>query len=252
MQLEEITFCVKTFNRYSTLWRCLWSLQNFAPQCPVIVCDDSTEPQEYPKNIQNRIQIIRPEPDVGVSVGRNLMVENVKTKYAFILDDDHAISKGTNFGAAVKSIPKDWETGIIAFPLFHHKKGYAGASRFTVKKTPSGKIVDIVATLENPVDIAVNNFVAPTGLLLENPWPPELKVGEHFVWFWDLFEKGQVKIYCMPRRHSWYHMIGDPAREHISYKRYRSRPTHEKVRAFSKRKIHSIKWIPLGKNKQIS
>lgn len=241
-QMRDITFCVKTFNRYSTLWRALSSLKTFAPEASVIVCDDSTEPQEYPDDVLSRITLLKTEPDIGLSAGRNRMQAMVKTPFAFVMDDDHALTKHSGFDTALQEIPRTWLSGIVGFPLRHHNLPTAGGFRFVCKPSPTGSVVTVQRSQEDPVDLVVNNFLAPTSLLVDNPWPENLKLNEHFIWFWDLHVDRKTHVHCMPFGNAWYHMVGDPGRKHPRYRKFRRRGKKEKQKELMRRGIKRLVW----------
>ncbi len=68
---KDITFCVKTFNRPNLLFRCLNSLIYFSPESRIVVVDDSTISYDYPSDLLPHIQLVRTEPNIGLSAGRN-------------------------------------------------------------------------------------------------------------------------------------------------------------------------------------
>jgi hypothetical protein len=170
------------------------------------------------------------------------MHEMVQTSHAFVMDDDHAITKTSKFSSAVASIPEAWQAEIVGFPLRQSRGVVLGGRRFVCKETNEGKIVAIQKSLKEPFHFVANNFLAPSQLLRDNPWPENLKMGEHFIWWGDLYIKSNVHVHCMPFCNSWNHMIRDSGRQHPSYRRFRRRPIKERQEELERRGIKQVVW----------
>jgi len=89
--IKDVTLIIKTFERPSCVQRLVASIRQFYPSIHIIVVDDSK--QAVP--IADTEYYILPFA-TGVSIGRNLAVSKVKTKYFMTLDDDFIFTKDTN------------------------------------------------------------------------------------------------------------------------------------------------------------
>jgi GT2 family glycosyltransferase len=81
--LNDVTAVIKTFERPRSLDVLLRSIRRDYPELRIIVADDSYTPCP-----RDDVQYIRLPPDVGVSEGRNLLLQQVKTPFFLLLDDD--------------------------------------------------------------------------------------------------------------------------------------------------------------------
>ena len=96
--LNNLTIGIKTFNRPLCLENCLQSIRKLYPKINIIVADDSNdEIKDNNKKITNKYNadLIDLPFDSGVSIGRNSIVNKVKTKYYLTLDDDNFIDENT-------------------------------------------------------------------------------------------------------------------------------------------------------------
>ena len=93
---ENLTALIKTFERPRELKRLIDSIKYFYPEMKIIVVDDSKRPSYF-----KGVQIISMPYDCGVSVGRNIALKAVKTKYLLLLDDDFIFYRKTDLERAV-------------------------------------------------------------------------------------------------------------------------------------------------------
>lgn len=219
--MKDITFCVKTHNRPNLLFESLRSLKKYSPDSRVIVCDDSTIYYEYPPDL-SFIKLIKLDKEVGLSRGRNIMVESVDTPYTFILDDDHAITVKTKWKRSLRRIPKEWNPGIIGWPTKHRRSSPAGGWDFITREYENGLIILLAPCSTGKCEVLVNNFIANTEILKNHPWPNDLIMHEHAAFFW-LIRDSNISINVMPDRYSWLHMRHNESKD-INYARKRRNP----------------------------
>src|SRR5262249_48067864 len=81
--LSKTTIIIKTFQPPACLDRAIRSIRKYYPKVHIIVADDGFEPA-----LRNDVEYIRLPTDVGVSAGRNALLERVKTPYFLLTDDD--------------------------------------------------------------------------------------------------------------------------------------------------------------------
>jgi GT2 family glycosyltransferase len=80
---SDLTAIIKTFERPACLDRLIRSIRRFYPRLHVIVADDGFQPSP-----RGDVEYLRLPPDVGLSVGRNALLAQVRTPYFLLLDDD--------------------------------------------------------------------------------------------------------------------------------------------------------------------
>jgi GT2 family glycosyltransferase len=88
--LNDVTALIKTFIRDNYLFRCVSSLKKHYPDVHIIVADDGhTSDEKESKLIQLGVDMyIRLPFNRGLPYGRNLLLQNLETKYFLIGDDD--------------------------------------------------------------------------------------------------------------------------------------------------------------------
>lgn len=103
MKLNDVTIIIKTFERPYCLEAVLRSYQRIHRKmgwaCPILIADDSREP--YKKNIEAEFGDLVTEYiclpfNSGGSVGRNALLDRVKTPYFVRCDDDFIFDKRAN------------------------------------------------------------------------------------------------------------------------------------------------------------
>ena len=102
--LENITIIIKTFERYESLDYLLSSIAKMKLPCHILIADDSqiNYKNAIKKKYGNSIDkyLILPY-DSGLSKGRNVLVDNVSTKYFLLCDDDFIFDGRTNLNFMV-------------------------------------------------------------------------------------------------------------------------------------------------------
>ena len=105
---DSLTIIIKTFERHYVLEQLMRSIRRKYPDIAVIVANDSKKPY----HIGGVNNIILPY-DVGVSVGRNEALKQVKTPYFLLLDDDFVFSRRQNLGELVEQMDRHPEIDIL-------------------------------------------------------------------------------------------------------------------------------------------
>lgn len=227
--MEEITIIIKTFIRIKCVERLLNSIKKSFSKCPIIICDDSENAKVNKENILKkfsdlRINYIVAEENIGLSKGRNILVQNVKTKYFLLCDDDFVFYKKTNILLA-KKILEDRNYDILGglclhayrinfgsrtekFELFmrklqkkfnsYRKVGYRGDINLKDKEV----IININKIKYNSkeiydTDICENFFLARTDVVKKVLWCDKLKLNEHEDFFIRA-KKANLKIGVTP------------------------------------------------------
>lgn len=96
--IQDITLVIKTFERERMVKRLLKSISNSDLKvCPIVIADDSKEEVSYSGFDELDIKVVRLPFDSGASKGRNAAVNEVKTKYFLLLDDDYVIDNSVDY-----------------------------------------------------------------------------------------------------------------------------------------------------------
>ncbi|HEY2826961.1 MAG TPA: glycosyltransferase, partial [Pirellulales bacterium] len=81
--LSQTTAIIKTFQRPKDLDRLIRSMRRYYPQLQILVGDDGFEPSP-----RTDVGYLRLPEDIGLSAGRNALLDRVQTPYFLLLDDD--------------------------------------------------------------------------------------------------------------------------------------------------------------------
>lgn len=209
-----VSIIVKTFLRPAILERFLMSVGRYEERrgvrfSEVLVGDDSPEPDVaanaraikkardfYPYlNAHHHIY----EENIGLSDGRNRLVQAAKEDFVLLCDDDFIFDEEADIAAALE-IAKQGAFQAIGGWLknkYNIKSGsfsYWGAFG-KISETPEELIININ---EQPIridslipsDYLLNFFVASRSCLVANPWEEILKVEEHQEFFYRFKKNG--------------------------------------------------------------
>jgi len=91
MDLNNITFCIPTFERPVECQGAINNILSLYPQARIVVADDSESPQVF-EGIEYGIEC---HHDVGISWKRNKLLRTVQTPYVFLMDDDNYLQPGS-------------------------------------------------------------------------------------------------------------------------------------------------------------
>jgi len=105
---EKLTAIIKTFERQDTLKRLIKSIKLFYPHMRIIVVDDSKVSPQI-----EGVKLITIPYDSGVSVGRQMALDNVKTPYTLILDDDFVFYYHTELEPAMEIMEANTNIDIM-------------------------------------------------------------------------------------------------------------------------------------------
>lgn len=231
--MKDITIVIKTFERKNVLEKLLKSIEKYYPTLPIIIVDDSK------KNYKNficekfsklNINYLVEEYDIGLSKGRNILINNVKTKYFLLCDDDFEFDERTNLFLAKKLLINN-DLDILGGTVYNRialdsiysilwilkdlrrlKKVinkeefisiYNGIYKIKNKSIELNINRNFEEYFHNDVyktDICSNFFIAKTSVIKKiGGWTPEiLKVGEHEFFFLKA-KKNNLKIMYSPK-----------------------------------------------------
>ena len=196
----SITVAIKTFERPLCLEKCLGSIREHYPDIPILVADDSREPSS---GLMWQYKAVNAAPsgefDIGLSAGRNALVQNCDTEFIFIVEDDMVFTAETDLEKLVLEMP---EYDILGAQLLRPDgslQSYEGW--MTEREDGEGKLLVMYrfAIAETaPCEIICNCFLARTQTLNDVPWDEDLKIMEHEDYFWRA-KKAGVRVGFSPQ-----------------------------------------------------
>ena len=253
--MEEITIIIKTFIRINCVERLLNSIENSYSKCPIIICDDSSNAEKNKEKILTKftnlkIKYIVTEENIGLSKGRNILVENVETKYFLLCDDDFIFCKYTDILSAKKILEinnYDILGGLCLhayrinfgsknekFELFmrkmqetfncYRKVGYRGDIILKDKKAVIN--IEKLKYRSNKIfntDICENFFLAKTEEIKKVLWYDKLKLNEHEDFFVRA-KRANLRIGVTPQFKIYHYPETD-----VKFKKYRKVDYYEEV-----------------------
>ncbi len=198
--IEKCTAIIKTFLRDDYFFECYRSLKKTYPKLKVLVADSGDDTEEKTKFIKdNKIEYYKLPFDSGICVGRNYLIEKVKTPYILVGDDDFQYSDTAMVGRMVKFLEDNPEYDLIGGRIFENGtiRNYQGF----IKQDGKTLIYDRL-DLENmetdkrgfqykECDLTFNFFVARTEPVRKTKWDENIKVRyEHSAFFIDFRNNG--------------------------------------------------------------
>lgn len=176
--MKDITLLIHTYKRPDMAERLEASAREKYPDMPILVYDDT-------------------EHDRGLSWGRNYLVEQAKTKYVFICDDDCFFTENTDLEAVKAKLEAD-DLDILS--IHDETVGTIYNGTYELEKGPEdfGDTVHLKPVEDDGLcDFVINFFLAKRESLLEHKWDERLKIGEHFAYFYN--HRGKMKIKHAPQ-----------------------------------------------------
>lgn len=230
--MKELTIIIKTFERKNALSRLLKSIEKRYSTIPIIIVDDSKK--AYSKYILNKykdlnIKYIVEDFDIGLSKGRNILINNVETDYFLLCDDDFEFDERTNLEEAFRlyKLHKADILGGTVYNRFYLNSVYSvlwslkdiRRLKKVIKKEEfcgiyngkykiNDKNIELLINknadeFKNEeayiTDICSNFFIGDTKKIKQiGGWTPEiLKVGEHEFFFLKA-KKNKLKVLYTP------------------------------------------------------
>lgn len=204
---KEYTIIIKTFERKDELWRLLKSIKKLELNSRILIADDSEV--SYKKETLNRFEGLEIDYfvlpfDSGLSYGRNFLLEQVKTDYFLLCDDDFIFDENLDIVAAMeimegkkldilggyvrnyKTVTRRIDYGIrLIQKIFKLERKY---NYLGIINIGNDEITLNYITNEFPVytetDIVLNFFVAKKkSVELMGGWDNDLKLTEHTDFF---------------------------------------------------------------------
>ncbi|NJE05718.1 glycosyltransferase [Thermococcus sp. M36] len=208
--LKDVTIGLKTFYRTEKLRNTLRSLVGLNVK-EVIVADDGPEDPEKEKLYQEMseylpLKVIRLPYNSGLAYGRNRIVENTKTPYLLIMDDDMEVLGEQSISILKNILESNKALGGVGALLFEKGRIRSGAHNLIYKR---GYIVrDVPLDLQIEVadgipyirfDQILNAALFRVKCLRDYPWDDYYKINfEHLDFYWGHKQLGKWKFAVTP------------------------------------------------------
>ncbi len=178
---DQLTVLVKTFERPAIVERLVASIRARYPSLPIIVVDDSRVPRPL-----SGVETITLPFDSGVSAGRQAGLDQVRTPFVLVVDDDFVFYRGTHLRPALERLTQHPRIDILGGELIDLPYLRARRPPFgRVFPTPAQPLVPIGTTIDGLLvcDKVANFYVARTERLRLVGWDPALKRIDHADFF---------------------------------------------------------------------
>jgi GT2 family glycosyltransferase len=187
--LSQTTAIIKTFQRPKDLDRLIRSMRRYYPQLQILVGDDGFEPSP-----RTDVGYLRLPEDIGLSAGRNALLDRVQTPYFLLLDDDWQFIRKTQIEKLTQLVDEG-ELDIAAgnhikikrkFYFYNRRRlqPYHGLFEFRGNQLHLIRGGQDCGKNYLLCDIVHNFFVARTDTIRAlGGWDPELHINEHEEFF---------------------------------------------------------------------
>jgi hypothetical protein len=245
--MQDTTLIVKSFLRPHCVERLLQSIAQFYPDLPVIVADDS-DPATQERIAQlahtcvdDRLTFLKLPFDVGLSAGRNRLVDAARTPYVILFDDDFVLTNETRLDVLVEHLRADkydlvGGSWILPDGQIEHFEGYMELTSGILRLSPLEQY-----KRHQGADIVLNFFAAKTDMLKAIRWDENLKQSEHFDFFLQC-QQHRVRVGYEPT----VNILHDKQMPE-DYKEFRMRFIHDRQLMFKKWGITEIQGWPQPK-----
>ena len=208
-----VTVVVKTARRPHLVIRLADSIRTILGYDLKIVCVDDG-PDDHPDSIVAKLEEYDIDytvglEDMGISLGRNLALKKVKTKYFMLVDDDEVFTNATNIAKLV-DILDSTDASLVGGGLQNQGRRFAGTINFYQSGNKRHLKLDSSSCKGPPLielspqfrnctqcDVVCNVFIAKLSHINRfGGWTEELKISEHRDFFVKMKSYGLKVVYC--------------------------------------------------------
>jgi len=190
---------ITTFERPDCLESCLKSVRRFYPDLKITVADCSEDPPSSHPLVDTYIQL---PFDVGVSRGRNTIIDSTDSEFLMIMDDDSIF-----YRACLDEMMNPFECESIDLVAGHVGGNFFGKLEI---------VNNILYRRAGIYDYVPQLFIAKTEKLREVRWNDDLKTLEHMDFFWRA--RGKITSTRVPEC-----VFKNTSIRNKKYKKYRER-----------------------------
>ena len=199
-----VTVMVKTTGRIAKVFELLQSLRVRYPTVSVVAADDG-EHAGHSRNLARdpHFAYLALPFDVGLSAGRNAMLDRVATPYVLTLDDDFTLDGASVIEALLHTVAAGHaDLAAGRNPVDEDRYGFEFSGLLEVNSTTLALVpghrgrIGTGSSCCRRVDIVPNLFLARTARLRTLRWDPALKLGEHEDFFLRAQRAGWIVAAC--------------------------------------------------------
>ena len=194
--INRTTALIKSHGRFDLVSDLVSSINKYYPSLKIAILDDSGEsiPEKIARELAGRASISSQYFDIGVSEGRNVLLDQCDTEYFVLLDEDFIFTSATEICKNIRLLATSsldiiggsvFDIGVDAAahnqPRTFHGNLKIDGETLEISETNS----DVKFSHENIelCDLVMNFFVAKTDSVKRVKWAPELKLAEHLDFF---------------------------------------------------------------------
>ena len=178
---KDITIGIKTFIRPDCCLRLVKSIREKYPDIKILVADDGDKSPNLSEF--NNLECFKMEFDSGVSAGRNLLIDNTKTKYYLTVDDDMIFTEDTNLEIAYEILEENPQLDMVG--------GKVGAAKYHGLLKKENNVMTLhKGESKNNInghliyDIILQFYLVKAEKIKQIKYDPELKIVDHMEFFW--------------------------------------------------------------------
>jgi FkbM family methyltransferase len=190
---QDLAIGIKTFMREDSLMRLIDSIDQYLPEYKIYIADDSdtgAKEARYEALEAESHKIIRLAFDVGLSTGRNALMDEIEEEFVLYCDDDFIFDSDNGVSKVLEVMKKRPDIGMITGMV----KCGGNETTFNLNEK-NWEEVDGIKLRQT--DRGLNFFIARTAIFKNCKWNPKYKINqEHEDFFKRLKEK--TKIYYCP------------------------------------------------------
>ena len=185
---DRVTFCIKTIHRPRCCAALIRSIyEHYGERRPAIhVLDDGRPDLRFSKHCPGEAclvdRLVETEYDIGLSAGRNRLLNLGDSPLVVFADDDHLVTERTRLGELVAKLDRYPDLDLLAT-----KSGKDGGPRLMHVKDRVLHIPEGAYRRHDGIDrchYVSNSFVAYRDILQAIRWDKQLKTEEHWDFFW--------------------------------------------------------------------
>ena len=196
--MNRITFLIKSFLRDTRTENCVASIEKFYPESKIFIIDDGykTERNEkFYKEVEEKGHKVLwlPEFDMGISVGRNRALENIKTEYTLVGDNDFVYTKDSGVERMLEVLEARPDIDIVCGGIFENGKHWHYEGFVDIETDKDGKrwfkytnlsenaeYEQVGRNFITKIDLGFNYFLMRTKAYPGIKWDEDIKVSfEH-------------------------------------------------------------------------
>lgn len=209
-KLGKVDFLIKTFMRYDSLEKLLFSIAKYYPNANIYIADDGNKFNKkyyldlykrlFDAGLQNKPSVFNLGFDIGLAAARNHLIENSYNEYKLILDDDFIFTAETKIEKFIEVLDENKDIGVVGGALRQdgNIRNYEGWLEIE-DKTLVYKPLDYENLKKiNYCDIVFNFALFRNDMFNSVKWDPAFKISAEHTDFYLRAKKTKWKVAYLP------------------------------------------------------